>query len=131
VFVLGSHASWLVNQWWVVSNKASLDQLVEVSSMVREVRLEPLAGKGKSSELFADNGEQFSRVRVAEGDLGSIGNSHVMTALSLSTDVTFSGRSEGLNSILLSLLHLRSVSSFNNMDTLSSVNNVGLHRVTR
>jgi len=90
---------------------------------------QPFAAKSECSEILVDNTEQLSCSIGSDRFLVLIEFLHVMTAIYVFPNVTFSGRSEGLNSILFTFLHLVLILALNDGHALSSVNLVPLYAV--
>ena len=90
---------------------------------------QPFAAKSECSKILVDNTEQLSCSIGSDRFLVLIEFLHVMAAIYIFPHVTFSGRSEGLNSVLLTFLHLVLIWTLNDRHALSSVNLIPLYAV--
>ena len=107
VLVLGDIGSRNVAKRWVWVHESSVTELLEsqIVLLLSEV-FDPSLTPGKSSEVIVDQFKESLGGRVSEWDSSSIEFLHVVTALHVLSNVSLSGRSEGLNSVDSSLRKL-------------------------
>ena len=129
MLVLSSVAARYVTEWWICSHQIEVTKFFELNNVTWEVRLKPFSCKSEGSKVFVDCSQKCFCLVVSDCYIGFVKVLHVVTAIYILENFTFSSGSKGFNGILLSFNHFCFWATFYNWHTISSMDLVSLHTV--
>ena len=98
--------------------------------MFWEILFEPFSAKGKCTELFINYSKKLTGLRVSYWLWLKIKFAHVMAAISVFPNLSFTCRAEGFNCKLLPFFHSLLIVTFHNWHALACVNMVAIDTVS-
>ena len=130
MLVLGCVAARYVAKWRICSHQIEITKFLELYDVTREVWLQPFSSKSEGSEVFVDCSQKCFCLVISDCYIWFIKVLHVVAAIYILKNFTFTSRSESFNGILLSFYHFCFRATLYDRYTVSSVDLVSLHAVT-
>ena len=130
MLVLSCMAARYVAKWRICSHQIEIAKFLELNDVTWEVWLQPFSSKSEGSEVFVDCSQKCFCLVISDCYIWFIKVLHVVAAIYILENFTFTSGSKGFNGILLSLNHFCFWTTLYDRYTISSMDLVSLHAVT-
>ena len=130
MLVLSCMAARYVAEWRIRSHQIEVTKFLELNDVTWEVWLQPFSCESESTEVFVNCSQKCFCLVVSDCYIWFIEVLHVVAAIYILENFTFTSGSKGFNGILLSLNHFCFWATLNDRYTISSMDLVSLHTMT-